>query len=358
MFLEIDRIAAAYGATPVLDGISLTVAKGELIALLGASGCGKTTLLRVLSGFHPASGGHVRLNGVDMTNLPPEKRNTALVFQSYALWPHMTVAQNVGYGLVLRKCPKAEIAAKVMEALTRVGLHGFADRMVTQLSGGQRQRVALARAIVVNPALLLLDEPLSNLDARIRHQVRHEIKALQAKLGLTAVLVTHDQEEAMIMADRIVVMRGGRIEQIGTPEDIYARPATAFVADFFGADNNIETEYRLDGADIHLTPAGGAAQSLPRDALRLPENLAPHGRLALHFRAAAVTLTAPDAAPDAAALSLPGTIRQRSYPGGTYRYAIALGDGALLVDHPVPLPEGAAVRVTLPASALLAFPLS
>lgn len=358
MFLEIDRITAAYGATPVLDALSLTVAKGELIALLGASGCGKTTLLRVLSGFHPAAAGRVRLNGQDITALPPEKRDTALVFQSYALWPHMSVAENIGYGLVLRKRPKAEIAARVTAVLARVGLAGFADRLVTQLSGGQRQRVALARAIVVNPALLLLDEPLSNLDARIRHQVRHEIKALQASLGLTAVLVTHDQEEAMIMADRIVVMNGGRIEQIGPPEDIYARPATAFVADFFGADNKIEADYRLDGAEIHLTPAGGVPHNLPRDALRLPDALPPHGCLALHFRAAAVALTAPDAPPDAAAITLPGTIRQRSYPGGTYRYAIALGSGALLVDHPNPLPEGAAVRVTLPAAALFAFPIS
>ncbi len=357
MFLEIDRITAAYGATPVLDGISLSVEKGELIALLGASGCGKTTLLRVLSGFHPAAGGRVRLNGVDITNLPPEKRDTALVFQSYALWPHMTVAQNVGYGLVLRKRPKAEIADRVTAALTRVGLAELAERMVTQLSGGQRQRVALARAIVVNPALLLLDEPLSNLDARIRHQVRHEIKALQASLGLTAVLVTHDQEEAMILADRIVVLNGGRIEQIGTPEDIYARPATAFVANFFGADNKIEAAFRLNGPQVHLEFASGG-QSLPRAALPLPDVLPPQGRLALHFRAAAVDLAPLATVVPHDSLSLPGMVRQRSYPGGTYRYAIAVGDQTLMVDHAAMVPEGAAVRVVLPAPALLAFPLS
>ncbi|WP_232302420.1 ABC transporter ATP-binding protein [Elstera litoralis] len=243
------------------------------------------------------------------------------------------------------------------EALARVGLTGFADRAVTQLSGGQRQRVALARAIVVNPAVLLMDEPLSNLDARIRHQVRHEIKELQARLGITAVLVTHDQEEAMIMADRIVVMNGGRIEQVGTPEEIYTRPASAFIANFMGADNRLDVAYRCEAEEIALLlPDEPEAQRLPLDALTLPADLPNEGRLALHFRAAAVQLAAPGEPVPARSLSLGGYLHQRSYPGGTYRYAVALADQRLLVDHAALLAEGDAVRIILPASALLAFP--
>ncbi|MFD2263131.1 ABC transporter ATP-binding protein [Lacibacterium aquatile] len=357
MFLEIDRVSASYGANKVLDDISLSVGKGELVALLGSSGCGKTTLLRVLSGFHAAGEGSVRINGADMTALPPEKRDTAMVFQSYALWPHMTVAQNIGYGLRLRKTPKAEIDDKVTAALDMVGLTGFADRMVTQLSGGQRQRVALARAIVVNPAVLLMDEPLSNLDARIRHQVRHEIKAIQARLGLTAVLVTHDQEEAMIMADRIVVMKGGKIEQLGTPEEIYSKPATPFVAEFMGADNRIDADYEIDGERITIRMSETReAQSLPRSLIAHLADLPPKGRLRLHFRASSVSLAGADEAASQDCLSLGGKIRQRSYPGGTYRYAVALGDRQLLVDYDQQLAEGESVRVVLPVSALMAFP--
>jgi ABC-type Fe3+/spermidine/putrescine transport system ATPase subunit len=357
MFLEIDRVSASYGSNKVLDDISLSVGKGELVALLGSSGCGKTTLLRVLSGFHAAGEGAVRLNGQDMTALPPEKRDTALVFQSYALWPHMTVAQNIGYGLRLRKVPKAEIAEKVLAALDMVGLNGYADRLVTQLSGGQRQRVALARAIVVNPAVLLMDEPLSNLDARIRHQVRHEIKAIQARLGLTAVLVTHDQEEAMIMADRIVVMKGGKIEQLGTPEEIYSRPATPFVAEFMGADNRIDADYVADGDRLIIKLAGEPdGQSLPRSLVAHLADLPTSGRLRLHFRAPSVRLAPAGEACPQDCLSLGGKIRQRSYPGGTYRYAVGLGDRQLLVDHGQSLAEGESVRVVLPVSALMAFP--
>jgi ABC-type Fe3+/spermidine/putrescine transport system ATPase subunit len=358
MFLEIDRIAASYGNNKVLNDISLSVSKGELVALLGSSGCGKTTLLRVLSGFHGADSGKIRLNGQDMTTLPPEKRDTALVFQSYALWPHMTVAQNIGYGLKLRKVGRDEAENRIRAALEMVGLTGFADRVVTQLSGGQRQRVALARAIVVNPAVLLMDEPLSNLDARIRHQVRHEIKAIQARLGLTAVLVTHDQEEAMIMADRIVVMKGGQIEQLGTPEEIYSRPATPFVAEFMGADNRIDADYRLTGDRIELSTSYGPAQSLPASLVDHLTALPPAGRLRLHFRASSVALAAQGDAPAPDSLSLTGTLRQRSYPGGTWRYAVALGDRQLLVDHDRHLSEGESVLVVLPVKALMAFPVS
>jgi ABC-type Fe3+/spermidine/putrescine transport system ATPase subunit len=229
--LEVEAIVVGYGGDePVLNELSLDVAPAELVALLGSSGCGKTTLLRAVAGFVPVSSGSIRVGGREIGRLPPEKRGMALVFQSYALWPHMTVAQNIGYGLRLRRWPRQAIARRVDEVLAMLGLKGFGGRRVTQLSGGQRQRVALGRALAVDPRILLLDEPLSNLDARIREEVRHEIKALQQRLGITAIHVTHDREEAMVLADRLVIMDRGRIAQVGAPEEVYLRPASPFVA--------------------------------------------------------------------------------------------------------------------------------
>ena len=242
--LAVERVEVAFGATPVLKGVSLEVAPGEFVALLGSSGCGKTTLLRAISGFAPVRAGRVLVAGRDITAVPPERRGMAMVFQSYALWPHMSVAQNLAYGLRLRGMGRAARAARVTEVLALLGLEGLGARPVTQLSGGQRQRVALGRALAVNPGILLLDEPLSNLDARIRQSVRHEIKALQQQLGITAIHVTHDREEAMVMADRIAIMEAGTIVQLGPPEDVYNRPASPFVAAFMGADNVIALEVR------------------------------------------------------------------------------------------------------------------
>src|SRR5512145_2509020 len=242
--LEIAALEVSYGATPVLHKVSLAVAAGEFVALLGPSGCGKTTLLRAVSGFVPASGGRIAVGGRDITHAPPDKRGMAMVFQSYALWPHMTTAQNLGYGLKLRRVARPDIARRVAEILTMLKLEGFGERNVTQLSGGQRQRVALGRALAISPEILLLDEPLSNLDARIRQSVRHEIKALQEQLGITAIHVTHDREEAMVMADRIAIMEAGRIVQLGPPEDVYNRPASPFVAAFMGAANVIALDVR------------------------------------------------------------------------------------------------------------------
>ena len=222
--LEVTDLEVSYGDTQVLKRISLAVAGGEFVALLGPSGCGKTTLLRAISGFVPVASGRVAVAGREITHEPPDKRGMAMVFQSYALWPHMTTAQNLGYGLKLRRVAKPEIARRVADILAMLKLEGFGERNVTQLSGGQRQRVALGRALAVNPEVLLLDEPLSNLDARIREDVRHEIKALQAKLGITTIHVTHDREEAMVMADRIAILDAGRIAQLGAPEEVYNRP--------------------------------------------------------------------------------------------------------------------------------------
>ena len=226
-------------AAAAVEDLDLDVHPGEFLTLLGPSGCGKTTTLNMVAGFLTPDAGRILLDGQDVHQLPPDRRDTAMVFQQYALFPHLTVGQNVGYGLRMRKCPKAEIRERVADALGRVGLAGREDRLSSQLSGGQQQRVALARAIVVRPKVLLFDEPLSNLDLKLREQLRLEIKHLQRELGITSIFVTHDQTEALVMSDRIAVMRDGRIEQLGTPETIYREPVSAFVAGFVGQSNLI-----------------------------------------------------------------------------------------------------------------------
>jgi iron(III) transport system ATP-binding protein len=240
--VRVQHVTKRFGAFTALDDVSLEVEKGNLVCFLGPSGCGKTTLLRVIAGLEVQDGGRIEIAGRDVTRLPPSRRDFGIVFQSYALFPNLTVAQNVGYGLVNRRKSRAEILARVTELLALVGLPEQGAKYPVQLSGGQQQRVALARALASSPSLLLLDEPLSALDARVRVRLRDEIKALQRRLGVTTVMVTHDQEEALAMADRIVVMNRGKVEQIGPPADIYARPASAFVADFVGAMNMFQAQ--------------------------------------------------------------------------------------------------------------------
>ncbi len=252
--LEIVSITKRYGDLKAADDVTLDVKDGEFLVLLGPSGCGKTTTLRIVAGFIEPTAGSVRLGGRDITSLPPWKRNAGLVFQSYALFPHMTVNENVAFGLQMRKVPAAEIGTKITEALRLVRLEHLGERLPRQLSGGQQQRVALARALVFRPDILLLDEPLSNLDAKLRQDVRVEIRELQRKLGLTTVMVTHDQEEALTMADRLVVMSEGRIRQIGTQQDLYERPADRFVADFVGRSTFIEGQIQSPGL---FTSEGG-----------------------------------------------------------------------------------------------------
>jgi len=232
--LAVEGLVKRFGDTAAVDGVSLGIHRGEFFALLGPSGCGKTTTLRMIAGFVEPNEGRVAIGGRDVTLLPPWKRNTGLVFQNYALFPHLTVGQNVAFGLEMRGIEKAAAAQKVAEALRLVRLDHLADRLPRQLSGGQQQRVALARALAFRPDVLLLDEPLSNLDAKLRGEVRVEIRSLQQRLGITTVMVTHDQEEALTMADRLVVMREGEIRQIGTQQDLYERPSDHFVADFVG----------------------------------------------------------------------------------------------------------------------------
>lgn len=235
--LRLDNIYKAFAEVPVLKGINLEVEQGEFITLLGSSGCGKTTTLRIIAGLEQADSGRVWLDGQDITDVVPNKRDVNTVFQNYALFPHMTVAENIGYGLKIKKMPKKEISAKVEEMLELVQLAGFGKRMPDQLSGGQRQRVAIARAVVNEPKVLLLDEPLGALDLKLRRQMQLELKRIQKQLGITFIYITHDQEEAINMSDRIAVMRNGRFEQIGTPNEIYYKPRTAYVADFVGNAN-------------------------------------------------------------------------------------------------------------------------
>ena len=347
--LQIDRVEVSFGQVKVLKGVSLDVKPGEFVALLGSSGCGKTTLLRSISGFVAVEKGAIRVDAADVTRLPPERRNMAMVFQSYALWPHMTAAQNIGYGLKLRRVPKADARARVDEVLAMLKLEGLGGRMVGQLSGGQRQRVALGRALAINPRILLLDEPLSNLDARIREDVRHEIKALQKSLGITAIHVTHDREEAMVMADRIVILDAGTIAQQGAPEEIYNRPASPFVAAFLGAANAIRlTAHPEAGATrIEAGPFNATARVAGADGLA--------GAVVAHFRSEAAELVEPgaDCGDD---LVLRGQVRQVSYPGGFWRYAVAVGEQEFMVDDERRREPGAPVGIRLASSAVHLFP--
>ena len=239
-YLTLEKLSLAYGKTAAVHELDLSVQQGELISLLGPSGCGKTTTMRAVAGLLPPLSGRITLAGQDITHLPAHQRDMGLVFQSYALFPHLSVFDNVAFGLRMRKVAAAEIDARVNAAIASVGLSGYETRLPANLSGGQQQRVALARATVLRPRLLLLDEPLSNLDARLRVEMRAELRRIQRELGITMLYVTHDQDEAVSLSDRIVVMRGGRIEQEGTPEEVYHRPATVFVAGFMGYHNLLE----------------------------------------------------------------------------------------------------------------------
>ncbi|MBA2962486.1 MULTISPECIES: putative 2-aminoethylphosphonate ABC transporter ATP-binding protein [Ramlibacter] len=249
-YLELRHVRKTFGGFTALHDINLGIARGEFVCFLGPSGCGKTTLLRIIAGLDVQSAGEVRQDGRDISRLPPAERDYGIVFQSYALFPNLTVADNVAYGLVNRRTPKAQVGARVAELLKLVGLPGSQAKYPAQLSGGQQQRIALARALATSPGLLLLDEPLSALDALERVRLRHEIRALQQKVGVTTVMVTHDQEEALSVADRIVVMNQGAIEQVGTPLQVYREPASPFVADFVGKVNVLPA--RVSGGELRL----------------------------------------------------------------------------------------------------------
>lgn len=235
--VSLENLGKSYGATTAVADFNLEIAEGELVSFLGPSGCGKTTTLRMIAGFIEPTNGRVLFDGADVTRFPAHRRNTGMVFQRYALFPHMTVAENVSFGLEMHKVPASERGRRIREALDMVRMSSLADRYPRQLSGGQQQRVAIARALAIEPGVFLLDEPLSNLDAKLRLEVREEIRALQRRLGLTTIFVTHDQEEALAMSDRMAIMHDGRIQQVGTPDDLYERPHNLFVADFLGKMN-------------------------------------------------------------------------------------------------------------------------
>ena len=280
-FIELSNLSKVYGTTTVVENVNLSAEKGEFISFLGPSGCGKTTTLRMVAGFELPNTGNIVLDGTDITNLSPRDRNIGMVFQSYALFPNMTIGQNIGFGLQTRKLSKTEIKEKVAEMLALVHLESHIDKYPYQLSGGQQQRIALARALAINPAVLLLDEPLSALDAKIRVELRLEIRRIQQTMGITTIYVTHDQEEAMLLSDRVMVMSQGYVEQIGSPSMIYNHPATEFVAQFVGQLNLLPVSaVDLDAATctvaeqtVHFeTAAGREPGESPRLAIR-PEEL-------------------------------------------------------------------------------------
>src|SRR5262245_33376906 len=297
-YLKLDKLTLAYGDTVAVKDLDLTIAKGELVALLGPSGCGKTTTMRSIAGLLSPASGRITLDGVDITRVSANKRNVGLVFQSYALSPHLTVYENVAFGLRLKGIGGKDVDAKVTSGIKSVGLPKFADRKPAELSEGQQQRVALARSMVMEPKVLLLDEPLSNLDARLRLEMRTELQRVQKETGVTMIFVTHDQVEALALADRIIVMLNGGIEQIGTPEDIYNKPVSAFVADFVGFDN----VFALQGGKPQ-TANGAVALSTP----------APSDAAGLAWRPRMVTLGAGP---------FQGTVRGTSFAGSSREYLL------------------------------------
>ena len=342
--VALESVSKAYGPVRALDGVDLAVCEGELLSLLGPSGCGKTSSLNVVAGFVEPDAGRVLLDGEDVTRRPAWQRGLGVVFQSYALFPHMTVAENVAFGLRERGVPRAEIAARVAEALALVRLPGAGDLRPAQLSGGMQQRVALARALVIRPRVLLLDEPLAALDRKLREQMRAELREIQRAVGITTLFVTHDQHEALGLSDRVAVMNAGRIEQLGTPREVYEEPATRFVAEFIGASTLLDAR-AVDASTVTL--AGG--QRL-RVALGRP--LEPGAALQLLIRPERVELGG--AGPNA----LPARVASMMFLGDHSELRLDLGGGVRLlatVRGAAPVQPGDPVTVTLPPDAFLAL---
>lgn len=349
-FIELKGIDAGYTkGLPILKNFNLSVEKGELVSLLGPSGCGKTTTLRTIAGFIMAEQGKVVIDGRDYTKLPPNKRNIGLVFQNYALFPHLTVFDNVAYGLRRRKMSAQDISGKVADVLKLVSLSGYEKRLPGQLSGGQRQRVALARSIVIEPDLLLLDEPLSNLDAKLRDEMRAELSRLQHQLGITMIYVTHDQVEALSLSTRIIVMNEGDVEQIGSPEEIYERPATSFVARFVGFDNHLEGTLTKLTKDHVVMEVFGQEMVSSRPVPPSLENLAPGSSVELFFR--------PDdtfIAHEAGGNTLPAKLEYTNYQGNTTGYALKSGESLVRAVIPgKPKSDGRELFFTIPADKLI-----
>ncbi len=344
--IALAHITKRYGDVVAVDDVSFTIGAGTLVTLLGPSGCGKTTVLRLIAGLEPPTSGTVAIGGIDVTDVPAASRDVSMVFQSYALFPHMSVRDNVGYGLTVAKRPRSEVDAKVRAALALIGLEGLGERLPSELSGGQQQRVAVARALVLEPSVLLFDEPLSNLDARLRRQMRDEIRELQQRLGLTVVYVTHDQSEALAVSDRIIVMNRATIAQQGSPRELYSHPADAFVATFIGEANRVPATLRRRDdrvGDVSLGPL----------SLALEHRGLPDGAIDVAIRPEAIELRAPGATP------LAGTVAKAVYLGSVMEYTIDTSIGALFaVDYHVErsLAAGDAVSIALSSHGVVVLP--
>lgn len=339
MSVEFRDVVKRYGATTAVSGVSFTVESGTLVTLLGPSGCGKTTALRMIAGLELPSEGRILIAGRDVTTLSATERDVSMVFQSYALFPHMSVLENVSYGLRRSGLGRTAAAERAREGLAQVGLASYEARQPSELSGGQQQRVAVARALVLKPSVLLFDEPLSNLDARLRRQMREEIRDLQQTLKLTVVYVTHDQQEAMAVSDRIVVMNGGRIEQQGKPRDLYERPATPFLARFMGESNPASGHARRIGPDTVRIQLGGTELDIENATAR-------DGDVTVAVRPEAIAVE-PAPGPSGA---LPGRIAKASYVGTQMEYLIDTDAGQLFATCPKverPLAIGTSVALTL-----------
>ncbi|MDQ6916527.1 MAG: ABC transporter ATP-binding protein [Pseudomonadota bacterium] len=334
--IEFRNVSKRYGAVGAVDDVSFTIAEGTLVTLLGPSGCGKTTTLRMIAGLELPTSGTIAIGDSDVTRVPPSERDVSMVFQSYALFPHMSVFENVGYGLTVARLPKVEVAEKAHAALAMVGLTGLDARLPSELSGGQQQRVAVARALVLEPSVLLFDEPLSNLDARLRRQMREEIRELQQRLLLTVVYVTHDQSEAMAVSDRIIVMNKGTIAQEGAPRDLYEQPRDVFVAGFMGDANRVRGRLtRVDDrfGDLTIGPL----------SVRLPHRGLADGEVDVSIRPEAI-----DVLPRNGSGGLTGTVRKAAYIGGAMEYTVDTPIGPLfIVNMAVDRPLAAGTTVSL-----------
>jgi spermidine/putrescine ABC transporter ATP-binding subunit len=359
MNIQLQNIVKRFGTLEAVSHISLEIQDGELFTLLGPSGCGKTTILRLIGGFHKPDEGEIYFAQKPVASIPPYERNIGMVFQNYALWPHMTIFGNIAYGLKLKKFPKGEISAKVHHALKLVNLTGLEKRYPGQLSGGQQQRVALARALVLNPDVLLLDEPLSNLDAKIRVQVRAEIRKLQKELGITTIYVTHDQEEALTLSDRIAVINQGKLQQIGSPRDLYEKPRNPFVADFIGINNLIPGEVREVEATegwIKVQTEVGPLICFSDDRFQLRD------RCLISARPETASISRSEDSQKGFNL-IAGTVNFSSYIGNTIRYDVEIKGGMIFkVDvqdpwHHQPIPLGEKVYVAFPIQSTLGIPI-
>lgn len=324
--VTLDHVYKRFGNAKGVEDVHIHIESGEFFTFLGPSGCGKTTTLRMIAGFYYPTEGHIRFGDQEVTSVPPHKRNTGMVFQNYALFPHMTVFENIAFGLQVRKVSKSETKERVERVMKLVRLEGYGDRRIDQLSGGQQQRVALARALVIEPQILLLDEPLSNLDAKLREETRFEIKRLQLELGITTIYVTHDQAEAMSMSDRIMVMQSGEVQQIGTPHDIYHRPVNRFVASFIGETNLWEgTVAGIEGDEVQVRAASGHV------LCGLRQNASPQARLTVGEK---VTLSIrPESIMESAAVEgtnvVSGSVVLAEFTGACVNYVTSIGDEQL-----------------------------